>query len=141
MKVAVWAVCLLLLAFWTGGALLLTNLAEWGAQHLASGEAAAVGEVVAQWPVPAWLSVWVDAAWIQATQGGLTWALQALRDGLPLLGSAVGWIEPFIWVLWGLGVVLVLLLASGVHLLLGRLQPAQPRGVRRQPPLGSGGAR
>lgn len=129
MKTAVWAVFLLLLVFWTGGTLLLTELTEWGARQLASGEAAALGEAVAQWPVPGWISVWVDAAWIQAAQGGLTWALQALHGALPLLGSAVGWIVPFIWVLWGLGVVLVLMLASGAHLLLGRLQPAQPRDV------------
>jgi len=129
MKIAVWAVFLLILVFWTGGTLVLTELTEWGVRQLASGEAAALGEAVTQWPVPGWLSVWVDAAWIQAAQGGLTWALQALRSALPLLGSAIGWIVPFIWVLWGLGVVLVLVLASGAHLLLGRLQPEQPRGV------------
>jgi len=94
-----------------------------------SGLAPALGQAVAQWPMPAWTSVWADAAWIQAAQGGLTWAVKALHGALPILGSAVGWIVPFIWVLWGLGVVLVLLLSSGAHLLLGRLQPAHPRGV------------
>jgi len=126
MKIAVWAVFFLLLMFWTGGTLLLTELTDWGVRQLASGEAAAMGEAAAQWPVPAWITGWVDAAWIQAAQGGLTWAL---HGALPLLGSAVGWIVPFIWVLWGLGVVLMLMLASGAHLLLGRLQPAHPRGV------------
>jgi len=128
MKVTVWAVCLLLLVLWTGGTLLLTELTDWGARQLASGGAAALGGTVAQWPVPGWISVWADAAWIQAAQGGLTWAVQALHGALPSLGSAVGWIVPFIWGLWGLGVVLVLMLAGGAHLLLGRLQPA-PRGV------------
>jgi len=124
MKIAVWAVFLLLIVFWTGGTLLLTELTEWGARQFASGDAAALGEVIAKWPVPGWVSVWVDAAWIQAAQGGLTWALQTLHGVLPWLGSAVGWIVPLVWMLWALGVVLVLILASGAHLLLGRLQRA-----------------
>ena len=129
MKIAVWVVCLVLLGLWTGGTLLLVGLTEWGVRQLASGEAAALGGAVAQWPVPAWASIWVDTAWIQAAQGGLTWALQALDGTLPLLGSVVGWIVPLIWVLWGLGVVLALLLAGGAQLLLGRLRPARLRGA------------
>lgn len=129
MKIAVWVVCLLLLGFWTGGTLLLTELTEWGAQKLSSGETVALGEAIAQWPVPAWMSVWVDAAWIEFAQGGVTWALQALHGTLPLLGSVIGWAVPFMWVLWGLGVVLVLGLAFGAHLLLGPSQPADAQGV------------
>lgn len=129
MKIAVWVVCLLLLGFWTGGTLLLTALTEWGARQLASGEAVALGDVLAQWPVPAWVAVWVDATMIEAVQGGVTWALQVLHGALPLVGSAVGWVVPFIWVLWGLGVLFLLGLAFGAQLLLGRQQPAHARGV------------
>ncbi len=127
MKMTVWIVCLLLLGFWTGGTLVLTALTEWGARQLASGEAAALGDILAQWPVPAWVAVWVDTAMIEAVQGGVTWALQALHGALPLVGSAVGWVVPLIWVLWGLGVILLVGLAFGAHLLLGRLQPAPVR--------------
>jgi hypothetical protein len=129
MKIAVWVVCLLLFGFWTGGTLLLTALTEWGARQLASGETAALGDALAQWPVPAWVLVWADAALIESAQGGVTWALQALDGALPLVGSAIGLVVPFIWVLWGLGVVLLLGLAFGSHFLLGRLQPALVRGV------------
>ncbi len=127
MKIAVWVVCLLLLAFWTGGTLLLTALTGWGAQQLASGDVAAMGGVVAQWPVPAWASFWIDAAWIQSAQEALTWSLQALDGSLPLVGSVVGWIVPLMWVLWGLGAVVLLLLAGGAHLMLGRLQAPRAR--------------
>lgn len=127
MKIVLWVVCLLLLGFWTGGTLLLTELTEWGVQQLASGEAAAAGEAVARWPVPGWMSAWVDTTWIQAAQNGLTWALHAFDDAVPLVGSAVGWIVPLIWMLWGLGVALLLVLAGGTHLLIGRLQRRQPR--------------
>lgn len=129
MKTTVWVVCLFLLSLWTGGTLLLAELTEWGARQLASGDAVALGEVLAQWPVPAWVSVWVDAAWIEAAQGVVTWSLQALQGALPMVGSVVGWAVPFIWVLWGLGVILVLGLAFGAHFLLGPSQPAHAQGV------------
>ncbi len=129
MRIAVWTLFLLVLALWTGGTLLLAELTAWGARQFASGEAASLGQAAAQWPVPGWMSVWVDTAWIETAQGSLTWALQALDGTLPLLGSAVGWIVPFIWVLWALGVVVMLLLASGAHFMLGRLQPAQTRSL------------
>lgn len=127
MKIAVWVVCLLLLGFWTGGTLLLTALTGWGAQQLASGDVTTVGGAVAQWPVPAWATLWIDTAWIQAAQETLTWSLQALDGSLPMLGSVVAWIVPFLWVSWGLGAVLLLLLAGGAHLLLGRLQTPRQR--------------
>ena len=130
MKIAIWIVCFMLLGIWTGGTLLLTELTGWGARQLASGDAAATGAAVAQWPVPAWISLWVDTAWIQAAQGGLTWALTAFDGALPFVGSAVGWIVPLMWVLWGLGALLLLVLAGGAHFLIGRRRPAQPQQLR-----------
>lgn len=128
-QVVIWAFCLLLVVFWTGGAVLLTQLTLWGARQLASGDAVALGESVVRWPVPEWLSVWIDAAWIQTAQDALAWVFQALQGALPMLGSAVGWIAPLIWVLWGLGVVLAVVLAGGVHMLLVRLRTASSRGA------------
>jgi hypothetical protein len=127
MKAAVWIVFGLLAALWTGGALLAAELAAWSAALLASGEAVDLGRTAAQWPVPAWVALWVDPAWVQAGQQALAWALELLRDSLPLMGSAVGWLVPVVWVLWGLGLLLMLLLAGGAHLLVGHLLPARPR--------------
>lgn len=130
MKIAVWVVFFLLLGFWTGGTLLLTELTGWGAQQLLTGGAASTGAAVAQWPVPAWMSIWVDAAWIQAAQSSLTWALTTFDGALPFVGSAVGWIVPLMWVVWGLGALLLLVLAGFAHVLIGRLQPNQPQQLR-----------
>jgi hypothetical protein len=129
MKIALWVVCLLLFGFWTGGALLLAELTDWTARQLASGGTAAMGQVLADWPIPAWAAVWVDAAWIEAAQSALSAALQGLEGSLPMLGSLVGWIKPVIWVMWGLGVVVLMLLAGGGHLLLGRMRPAVAHGA------------
>lgn len=121
MKIAVWIVFALLSALWTGGALLVIGLSEWAAQLLGSGDAAALSTAAAQWPVPAWVSLWLDPASIKLAQEAALWALTASRDVLPMLGSAMGWLEPLIWLLWLLGMVIMLVLAVAAHLLLGRL--------------------
>jgi hypothetical protein len=127
MKAAVWIAFGLLAALWTGGALLAAELAAWSAALLASGEAVELGRTVAQWPVPACVALWVDPAWVQAGLQALAWGLELLRDSLPLVGSAVGWLVPVVWVLWGLGLLLMVLLAGAAHLLLGSLVPARPQ--------------
>ncbi len=120
MKVAVWIVFGLLAVLWTGGALLMSELTQWGAQLLAVGEALNA-EPAAQWPIPAWMSPWVDPAWAQAAQKSLMWTLQMLRGFSPMMGSAAGLVVSLIWVLWGLGAVLMLGLAVGAHVLLERM--------------------
>lgn len=127
MKIAVWIVFGVMAALWTGGALLTSELAQWTAQALASGEAASLGRDVAQWPLPRWIGLWVDPAAVQAAQEMLLWAVETLDRSLPWVGSALGWLAPLVWVLWGLGLVAMLVLAGGAHLLLGRLGRTQPR--------------
>ena len=127
MRLAIWTIFGLLALLWTGGAFAVSGLAGWAAQLLASGEAVRLGGEVARWPVPQWVSLWVDPAWVRAMQEALLWAVQALRDLVPLLGPALDWLVPLVWMLWGLGLVLMLVLAGGARLLLGRLPRARPR--------------
>lgn len=126
MKSFVWIVFGLFAAVWTGGAFAAAQLTTWAAGQLASGAAVDLGRAVADWPLPAWLAPWVDAAAFQAAQQVLVVALDWLRDNWPEIGSLLGWLVPVIWVLWGLGLALLLLLAGGAHWLAGRAQP-QPR--------------
>lgn len=127
MKLLIWMVFGLIGLVWTGGAFLAAELTQWAGQALVSGEAASLGKDIARLPVPQWIALWVDPALIQAMQSTVLWALEALREGLPLLGSAVGWLVPLVWVLWGLGLVAMFLLACGAHVLLSRMRPARPR--------------
>lgn len=125
MKIALWSVVGLLAAIWTGGALVAAALTRWGADLIAAGGVTELGRSLAQWPVPPWVAPWVDTAWIQAVQQAFLWSVDTLGQALPWLGSAVGWLTPFVWVLWGLGVIALLLLAGFAHLLLGRARPLQ----------------
>lgn len=127
MKLVIWMVFGVIALAWTGGAWLASELTQWAGQALASGEAASVGRELAQWPVPQWLSLWVDPAVIQALQSTVLWALDTLHGALPMLGSAVGWLVPMVWGLWGLGLLAMFVLAFTAHLFLARMRPAWPR--------------
>ena len=121
MKIALWLVFLLLAALWTGGAALAAFAVQWAGQLAASGAATDLGQAAAQAPVPGWLALWgIDPALLRGVQEMLLWGLQALRDVLPAMGSAIGWLVPVVWVFWAIGLVLLLVLAAGAHFAIGR---------------------
>lgn len=126
MKTAIWIVFGVLAVLWTGGAFVAAELTQWAAGLIASGAAVDLGKAMAQWPLPAWLAPWVDVTAFQAAQQAVVAALEWLRDAWPGLAWLVGWLVPVIWVLWALGLGMLLLLAGAGHWLAGRAQP-QPR--------------
>lgn len=128
MKKAIWILVSLLGLLWTSLAWLLGSLSDWLARALASGEAGRAGQAVAEWPLPDWLAVWIDAERLRALQALLLDLLDRAQSALPLLGSALQWLEPMIWVLWALGLGLLLLLGGLVHWWAASL-PAAGRAV------------
>lgn len=120
MKIVLWVGVALLGLVWTGLAAVGASLVGWGAGVIASGGAAEWARVAAQWPVPAWIGLWVDPAAVKAMQEALLWGLQALQASLPWIGSALGWLVPLVWVAWGLGLLLLLGLAGVAHVLIAR---------------------
>lgn len=126
MKTAIWIVFGVLAAMWTGGAFAAAELTQWASGLMASGAAVDLGKAIAQWPLPAWMAPWADMAAFQAAQQFVVAALEWLRDAWPGMAWLVGWLVPVIWVLWALGLGMMLLLAGAGHWLVGRAQP-QPR--------------
>ena len=120
MKIIVWTVFGVLALVWTLGALIVVELVQWGAQFIASGAATELGRSAAQWPAPAWLALWLDPPTIKAVQEGLLTGFEAFRSALPWVGSAVGWLVPLVWISWGVGVALLLAMASSAHWLASR---------------------
>jgi hypothetical protein len=120
MKIIVWAVFGVVVVAWTLGALIVVELAQWGAQFIASGATTELGRSAAQWPAPAWLSLWLDPAAIRSVQEGLQTGFEAFRGALPWIGSAVGWLVPLAWISWGIGAALLLAMAGGAHWLASR---------------------
>ena len=105
MKVIIWSVFLLLALLWTAGAGLFALLTEWSIGLLASGSAADLVASAGQIPVPAWLAPWLDlAGWRELIQWSSS-VLQTVSALLPSAGQPLGWLVPFIWIAWGLGLV------------------------------------
>lgn len=127
MKILLWVGVAVLGLMWTGLAAIGASLVGWGAGVLASGGAAEWVRVASQWPVPGWISLWIDPAAIKAMQEALLWSLQALQGSLPWIGSALGWLVPLVWVTWGFGMLLLLVLAGVAHVLIGRGSRLLPR--------------
>ena len=120
MKIVIWLVSLLLGLLWTGAAWAAALFARWSGQALASGSAEAAGRAIASWPVPPWLSLWVDPAALKTAQDALRWSLDTLQGLLPGVGAAVGWLVPLVWVVWGLGLLGLVALAAAAHWGLSR---------------------
>ena len=71
--------------------------------------------------IPAWLAAWVDPTGWAALQQAVAGTLTTVSASLPMLGTAVGWLVPVVWIVWGLGLAVMLMLAALAHWLIGRL--------------------
>ena len=68
------------------------------------------------------MAVWVDPAWAQIFQAGFGNFIEVVSQSAPFLASAISWLSPLIWVIWGLGALVLLIVASLGHWLLGTLK-------------------
>ena len=121
MKIVLWLAFAVLALMWTGGAAVTAQLVAWSAGGLASGGAAEIGAVASAAAIPAWLTPWVDPAAWAALQKAVAGTLTTVSASLPMLGTAVGWLVPLVWTVWGLGLAVMLVLTVLAHWLIGRL--------------------
>lgn len=121
MKFLLWGVTLLVAVLWTLLVALTASFANWLAD--AGAPVLGVAQQVAEWPLPAWAALWVDPAWLDGLREMLMWSMDFVVNFAPWLFTAVGWIAPVLWVLWGLGMLALLMVAAVGQLLLTRLKP------------------
>ena len=126
MIAALWVVVAVLAALWTGLAAVLAQLTDWLSAAMASGAAGSALDQIGQWPVPAWLAPWVDPAWVETMQASVLEWLQWLSAAMPAIGGLMGWISPLVWLLWGLGLVVLLCVGGGLHFLARRFDRVVP---------------
>jgi len=120
MMLLIWSGFALGALVWTGSAVAVSALLYWGAGLLASGEAAQLSQVVTSLPVPIWLTYWVDIGAIHAAFDAIAWTLDSAHQALPWLGKLLMWMLPLTWLLWVVGVGLMLFLVFAAQLLLHR---------------------
>ena len=121
MKILLWGVALLLAMVWTVGIALLASVANWLAG--AGDQVVGAVQLVAEWPAPPWAALWMDPAWLDGVRAMLTWAIDSVAIYAPWLFAVLGWLAPLLWVLWGLGMFLLVVLAAVGQMLLGKVQP------------------
>lgn len=106
----------------TAGAALASWLVGVVAGWVEGGELKAAGQAAARAPVPEWLSVWIDPAWIQGLQALTDQLLHLSGDVMPLLAGGIGLLQWVVWGLWALVMALMALAGLKVHWLVGESQ-------------------
>ena len=125
MKTLIWVLFAVLMLGWTGLAAVSVQLTEWLFAAMASGQAGeVVGGVaggVANWPVPAWLAVWVSPELIESLQTSWAGMLGWLSAVMPSVAGLSGLVSVLVWLFWGLGALTLLAIALLLHWLAGRM--------------------
>ena len=119
-----WLVLGLLAALW--------SLASWAFHSLALWTVAALGSQAEGLPtlgarlsdlqLPNWLAPWVPEGLLQGLAEFVDLfapLLKGVLETMPVLGD---WLSPLVWLIWGLGIFLLLLLGGGLSLLLKLMQ-------------------
>ena len=85
-------------------------------------------QTLSQWPMPAWVALWVDPALLEPIKAMMVWGLDLLVTATPWLTPLLAWVAPLLWIVWAVVMLLLLVAAVGGHWLLGKLSPAtRPR--------------
>jgi len=129
MKTIVWSLFILILAVWTGMTLLTVHLVDWVAQSFGSTLPNDLGAFVNNIPVPPWLALWIDPAWIHSIQTGLLSFIEGVTQAVPYFASAIDWLNPLIWAIWALGALALLILTIVGHWLVNSFLTARKNQV------------
>jgi hypothetical protein len=122
MKILIWVITTLIALLGTLLVAVMAFTVGWLSDNMA-GSADWVNRL-AEVPVPAWLSLYLDPAimaWVRTASVG---ALSAVATSLPWLAPMLGWVVPVLWVGWAIVLIVILLIAGGLHYAVGR------RGIR-----------
>ena len=124
MKTLSWLVFAIAATLWTLSAWGVASLIEWSLPLLASGDSTQVEAAMRSLAMPAWLALWIDAAWWQPAQAFALWCVQGLQAMGSVVSTGVSWLIPLVWVFWGVVLLVMLVVAGGAHVMLsskGRL--------------------
>ncbi|MBB1076719.1 hypothetical protein HUU62_20160 [Rhodoferax sp. 4810] len=105
-----WTVIVVLLAIWSTGVWMLHALLVWsmsGAGALAD-QAQQLGSV----NLPSWLPPWLPPEWAPWLQDVATGLLPMLASALAMLPSAASWLGPLAWLVWAIGLLILVAVAA-----------------------------
>ena len=119
MKILIWAVTGLLLLMWTGVIAISTAVVTWFA-GLSTDPAQRGVQAIGELRVPEWVGIWMPPALLESVKASTSSLLDSTVAAVSWLMPMMAWLNPVLWVVWGMVAILMLALASGLHLLLGR---------------------
>ncbi len=127
MRALIWGLFAVLILGWTGMAWVSVELTQWVLAALGTADASQAAQAVAQWPVPAWLSLWVTPEIIRLVQAVGVDIVGWMSALLPSMEGLSGVVSALVWVFWALGTLLLLGLALVLHWATGRMRPTPAR--------------
>lgn len=125
MKTALWITFSIGAALWTLAAWFSASMLEAALPWLQGADVRQAGQVLTEWPVPPWASVWLDPALLRSAQAALAWLLDSLVAAGPAWQTLTAWLVPAVWTLWGLGLVVALVLAALAHAVINTYGPGR----------------
>jgi hypothetical protein len=117
LKTLLWILTALAAIFWTVPIALLASLTRWLAGSTTTLNDGV--QAVSQWPLPEWIVQWLGPQWIEPTKALIAQGVDMLIALGPWMGSVLSWAAPLLWIVWALGMLLLLVLAGLGGMLLG----------------------
>jgi hypothetical protein len=118
MKILIWAITTMIALLGTLLVAVMAFTVGWLSDNMAAG--ADWVKQLAQVPVPAWLSLFLDPAMVEWVRTASVGVITAAATGLPWLAPMLGWVVPALWVVWLIVLICLLALAGGLHYAVGR---------------------
>jgi hypothetical protein len=110
----------LLALLWTLFIAVSAALADWLAGQ--GGQLQGGMQALAQWPMPPWIGLWLDPALAEALRASVVWTVEALTAFMPWIMPLLEWVAPLLWVIWALGMAMLVALAGVGLFLISRLR-------------------
>lgn len=111
-----WFLALALLLIWTACVWVLHSLAVWSL----TGVGAMVGQSqqIDRLTVPGWIDVWIPSDLILTFKTTAANVLPWIESALSVLPSVGVWLSPLAWIVWGVGLVILMVGAAALHALI-----------------------
>ena len=119
MKILIWAITALLLLMWSGVIAIAATVVTWFA-GLSTDPAQRGVKAIAELPLPDWVTVWMPPAVLERVMSSMTGLLDSMVGAVTWLMPMMAWLNPVLWVFWAFVAILMLALAAGLHVLMGR---------------------
>lgn len=111
-----WFLALALLLIWTACVWVLHSLAVWSL----TGVGAMVGQSqqIDRLTVPGWIDVWIPSDLILTFKTTAANVLPWIESALSVLPSVGAWLSPLAWIVWGVGLVILMVGSAALHALI-----------------------